>query len=324
MSRIELGEIEIVHPREIWEHEERNFTPWIANNIQKISDVIGVPIIVEQTEQKIGNYELDIYGRVEGKDSIVIIENQLTVTDHMHLGQLIAYAGGSQASIIIWIAVDIRDEHRTAIEWLNRIAGDNASFFLIRPEVIRIENSKPAVRFQLEIGPSDFERRVREIVEKVEGPRHEFRLKFWEDLFKYLESNGHKWARNRRTTKDSWISSGIGKSGVNVNVSMAQGSRIRVEIYFPDDEDKVLFNTMHNNKAEIESRFMNDTIQWEKLEAAKASRIAVYRDYDKTQCSVDSQERIDLFKWISDNLFRLREIAQDIFVKNKSWSTEQK
>lgn len=317
MAKIELGEIEIINPREVWKHEERDFTPWVAENINKISEVIGVPIIVEQTEQKIGNIELDIYGKVEGKDTIVIIENQLNSTDHIHLGQLLTYAGGLDASIIIWIATEIRDEHRSAIEWLNKISNENSSFFLLRPEVIKIGESKPAVKFHLEVGPSDFERRVREFVETGDAPRHEFRMKFWEDLFHYLEKENHKWAKNRRTTKDSWISSGVGRVGVNVNVSMAQGSRIRVEIYFPQDEDKKHFDQLLNYKDKIEKKLLGQEISWERLEEAKASRFAVYKCYDKEECSSETQHRNEIYKWISDRLFDLREIAEKIFVKNE-------
>jgi hypothetical protein len=317
MAKIELGEIEVINPRGVWKHEERDFTPWVAENIAKISEVIGVPIIIEQTEQKVGNYELDIYGKVEGKDSIVIIENQLNSTDHVHLGQLLTYAGGLEASIVIWIATDVRDEHRSALEWLNRISNDKASFFLLRPEVIRIGDSKPAVKFHLEVGPSDFERRVREIVETGDGPRHEFRMKFWEDLFHFLEEEQHKWAKNRRTTKDSWITSGVGRTGVNVNVSMAQGSRIRVEIYFPNDEDKKHFDKLANSKDKIENMLQRQEVSWERLDGAKASRFAVYRSYDKEKCSSDSPQRSEIYKWISEMLFVLREIAEKIFVKNE-------
>lgn len=206
----------------------------------------------------------------------------------------------------------MRDERRTAIEWLNRISSDKASFFLLRPEVIRIGDSKPAVRFHLEVGPSDFVRRVREIVETSEGPRHEFRLKFWEDLFKFLESKGHKWAKNRRTTKDSWISSGVGKAGVNVKVSMSQGSRIRLEIYFPNDEDKKQYDALFMHKEEIEKLLKVEEISWERLETAKASRFAVYRAYDKSKCSSETDERNEIYQWISDRLFDLRQIAERI------------
>lgn len=317
MAKIELGEIEVLNPREVWKHEERDFTPWVAENITKISEVIGLPIIVEQTEQKVSNYELDIYGKVEGKDSIVIIENQLNSTDHIHLGQLLTYAGGLEASIIIWIATEIRDEHRSALEWLNKISNEKASFFLLRPEVIKIGNSKPAVKFHLEVGPSDFERRVREIFETRDAPRHEFRMKFWEDLLNFLEKENHKWAKNRRTTKDSWISSGVGRAGVNVNASMAQGSRIRVEIYLPNDEDKKYFDQLMNFKNKIEDKLKGEEISWERLEDAKASRFAVYRSYDKDECSFNSPQRSVIYKWISDRFFDLREIAEKVFVTNE-------
>src|SRR4030095_1534532 len=115
---------------------------------------------------KVSNYELDILGHIEESDSTVIIENQLYPTDHNHLGQLITYAAGLNASIVIWIATEIREEHRSAIEWLNGHSDQKTSYFLVRPEVFRIDNSNPAVRFQLEANPSEYERRLRSIVEQ--------------------------------------------------------------------------------------------------------------------------------------------------------------
>lgn len=46
----------------------------------------------------------------------------------------------------------------------------------------------------------------------------------------------------------------------------------RVEIYFPNDQDKKLFDTMLKNKKEIEDNFDGDIV-WERLEDKKASRI---------------------------------------------------
>ena len=63
--------------------------------------MIGVPFAVNQTEKRVGTYELDIFGHVEGTDAPVIIENQLTATDHKHLGQLLTYASGLEAALVI-------------------------------------------------------------------------------------------------------------------------------------------------------------------------------------------------------------------------------
>ena len=39
----------------------------------------------------------------------MIIENQLDPTDHKHVGQLLTYAAGLDASTVIWIAKTFRE-----------------------------------------------------------------------------------------------------------------------------------------------------------------------------------------------------------------------
>ncbi|MGH9783131.1 MAG: DUF4268 domain-containing protein, partial [Terriglobia bacterium] len=182
MHNTSLGQLKVKEPREVWKSEERDFTPWIAANIERLCEVIGIPFTVDQTEKRVGAYELDIFGRVEKTDAPVIIENQLGTTDHKHLGQLITYASGLDAALVIWIAAEVTDEHRAAVEWLNKSTTDGVSFFLVRPEVLQIDDSKPAVKFVVEASPSEFKRVLREAVEGEEGPRHEFRRKIWTAL----------------------------------------------------------------------------------------------------------------------------------------------
>jgi hypothetical protein len=255
MAQPNLGKIETVDIRSLWKHEERDFTPWLAQNIQLLSDVLGVSIVVDQTEHKVGGYELDILGHIEESDAVVIIENQLEATNHGHLGQLITYAAGLDAAIIIWIAPDIRDEHRSAIEWLNNHTDEKVSFFLVRPEVFRIDSSNPAIRFEIEASPSEFGRRLKKLVVTGDEPRHEFRRTFWQGLLEYLVVNGQSWAKGRVATKDSYIASTLGKSGITANVSMAQGSKMRVEIYISSDPDKLQFQKLHAKKGDIEPLF---------------------------------------------------------------------
>lgn len=313
MGKVKLGEIILVNPREVWNNEERDFTPWLAENIDLVSSVIGIPIAVEQIEKRVGNYELDIYGKVEGTDKTVIIENQLEQSDHRHLGQLITYAVRLESSIIIWITPQVTDEHKTAIDWLNNISGDKTNFFLLRPEVIKIDDSKPAVRFQLEASPSDFVQNFRDAIEDEEAPRHIFRKWFWSEMFKFLAKDDHAWAEGRRATKDSWISSSIGKSGISVNVSMAQGARIRVEIYLdhPEPEKNTeCYNLLLSNKDEIDAVFINEQVSWEALDDAKSSRVAVYCPYQKELVETDTEARNKLFTWISNNMKIMSKIAK--------------
>ena len=82
-----LGKIERIPVREHWKNEERDFTPWLAkdDNIQILSDEIGIDIEVQATEYSIGSYKADIVGQ-DSDGNIVIIENQLEKSDHKHLG----------------------------------------------------------------------------------------------------------------------------------------------------------------------------------------------------------------------------------------------
>jgi len=310
MNKPTLGALQQLDPREIWKNEEKDFTPWVAENIQELSRVIGVAFTVEQTEKKVGGYELDVFGRVEGSDAPVIIENQLDQTDHKHLGQLLTYAAGLEAAVVIWIAARVSDEHRATIDWLNRNTNDSVSFFLLRPEILKIDDLKPAIRFQLEASPSEYKRIFREVVDREDAPRHEFRRKFWADLLKYLVSKGHSWAEGRRTTKEGWISSSVGKSNVSVNVSMAQGSRIRVEIYLSKDREKTQYRVLESERRGIEPLFPGEQVSWEPIEGALASRVAVYRQYDRDAVSEDSPDRMNLFEWIQTNVSRFRDVAK--------------
>ena len=96
---------EIQDLREIWPHEAREFTPWLAqdDNIKLLGDAIGLDIEVEETKSSVCGFSVDIYASEEGSERKIIIENQLEETNHDHLGKLITYASGKSADVLIWI-----------------------------------------------------------------------------------------------------------------------------------------------------------------------------------------------------------------------------
>ena len=75
----------------------------------------------------------------------------------------------------------------------------------------------------------------------------------------------------------------------------------RVEIYFADDKDKVLFDTMMKHREEIEARF-DGTITWQRLEGKKASRIkhdmpkAIHETMSQWRDPEDMQKHIDWYR----------------------------
>ncbi|MED4785234.1 DUF4268 domain-containing protein [Brevibacillus choshinensis] len=317
MNPITLGQIKTIDPRTIWRNEERDFTPWLADNIEALSDAIGFPIEVEQTEKSVGKYELDIVGKVVGTDKVVVIENQLEKSDHKHLGQLITYAAGLNASIIIWVTPYTEDEHRRAIEWLNEVTDEQVNFFLVRPEAYRINDSVPAVKFYVETAPSHFVRNLREAYKGKEAPRHLFRKLFWQEMYEYLAEHGHPNANGRQTTSDSWVTFSVGKSGVSANVCMGQGSKLRIELLLDSrstEQNDLAFDMLARKQAEIEKILEKETVVWDRMETSKSSRIAVNLPYDKARAESDEAYRQELFAWISPNLARMRKIGADYLV----------
>ena len=120
---MEIGRLEKLDLRTLWRKESTEFTPWLAKeeNIQLLSKTIGIELEVQNQEASVGPFRADILCKDAINDHFVLIENQLEKTDHIHLGQLMTYAAGLEAVTIIWIAQKFTEEHRAALDWLNRI-----------------------------------------------------------------------------------------------------------------------------------------------------------------------------------------------------------
>lgn len=87
----EFSTLQPIELREAWNHEALDFTPWLANNLNRLSDLLGMDLELISTEHPVGSFNLDIFARDRRSDDVVAIENQLERTDHTHLGQVMTY-----------------------------------------------------------------------------------------------------------------------------------------------------------------------------------------------------------------------------------------
>ena len=146
-----IGKITRVPLREVWPHEAKDFTTWLENNPDSLSEVTGIRLSNVEREKDAGDFSVDLVAEDEGGNP-VIIENQLERSNHDHLGKILTYLTALGAKTAIWIVPEARPEHIKAISWLNESSA--ASFFLIKLEAIKIENSKSAPLLTLIVGPS--------------------------------------------------------------------------------------------------------------------------------------------------------------------------
>ncbi|WP_420752068.1 hypothetical protein [Rhodococcus sp. O3] len=74
MSFSSLGRLQIVPPREIWPHEALDFTPWLLQNVDVLSDLLGMDLVLEVAEHPVGDFGLDLKGYDEATGEVVIVE----------------------------------------------------------------------------------------------------------------------------------------------------------------------------------------------------------------------------------------------------------
>lgn len=181
-----IGRLVDTRPREAWADEAQDFTPWLAENLDQLGEVVGLTLEAEGTEIAVGPFAADILAKdLEG--DLVLIENQLERTDHRHMGQIMTYLAGVGATKVIWIATEFREEHLSAINWLNEHTVDPFAFFAIRLRVVRIGDSPPAPIFDVVARPNEWERRMHRVAREAAGPSSEAvqtTKAFWQDYMR--------------------------------------------------------------------------------------------------------------------------------------------
>lgn len=186
MNNIEFGRLSDLDLRSAWKYEDKDFTPWLAQNIDRLAEIIGIPLELTDTEVQVETFYADILARNPGDGTIVLIENQFTPTDHTHLGQIMTYLAGLDAQTVVWIAPKFREAHLSTIRWLNEHTSDGFSFFAIRLRVVQIEDSPVAPIFEIVEQPDDWARMVSQ--QRRSGgapdPSSDVRLALWT---RYLE-----------------------------------------------------------------------------------------------------------------------------------------
>lgn len=185
MAKNDLARLEPVPLREAWSSEPGDFTPWLAQaeNLKSLGNAIGLDLELEKQEQAVDQYRADIVCRELENNQRVVIENQIEVTDHKHLGQILTYAAGVDAAVLIWVAQKFTDAHRAALDWLNERANGSAGFFGIEIELYRIGNSPPAPRFNVVSKPNDWAiREKKSVTEAGLTETEKLRLKYWTAL----------------------------------------------------------------------------------------------------------------------------------------------
>ena len=312
-----LAKIERVSDlRATWPNEAQHFTPWLADNIAELGEALGMDLELQQTEAPVGGYSLDILATDLNSSRPVIIENQLEATNHGHLGQLLTYAAGFDAGVVVWVTREFRDEHRQALDWLNQRTGEDTQFFGVAVELWRIGDSLPAPHFNLVATPNGWRKETAARSENQTDATASERMERYRDFFQSLIDTlreQHQFTNVRKGQAQNWCNFSTGRSHVayKADFTNQQQARVSIRIDYPDGERNLrLVNDLELRKDEIQSRL--GSLNWQQVEGRRACLITLERP---GSIQDDDETLEDLQSWMVDNLLKFREVFGPILAE---------
>lgn len=268
---MKLGKLKEIDIRTVWAHEQYDFSKWLATeeNIRELGDTLNLSLTEIETEKFVGSYRCDLICKDELTGKSVLIENQLEATDHDHLGKIITYASGLDASVVVWIVANAKEEHASAIEWLNKHTTDDVDFFLLEVHAYTIDDSAPAAMFKIIEQPNDFAKHAKAL--SGQGDLNESqikRLEFWNMFNDALEQKGKPFSKRKAST-DHWYSVAVGSSQCHISIDLVNKEhKIRISLWIFDNKD--MFDNFYAHKEEIEASY-GHKLDWDRLDGKKAS-----------------------------------------------------
>jgi hypothetical protein len=306
MDNLGLGRLKKVDLRTYWKREDTHFTPWMAEeeNIGFLGDTIGMELEVQEQEANVGPFRADILCRNTADNTLVLIENQLERTDHTHLGQLMTYAAGLDAVTLIWVVERFREEHRAALDWLNRITDDGFYFFGLEVELWQIGNSAAAPKFNLVAKPNDWTKTVREAVQshgKALTPGQQLQIDYWTSFAKFI-TDGDTNIRPPKPAPWNWMRYGVGRSGTQLMAVFNQ-TEVCVQLETENRDHPNWFHLLKQDQATIQTE-LGFELDWDEKAGNKWSCIRVRLQGDTR----DPDQWPEIHVWMQDKIETMKRV----------------
>ena len=289
----------------VWTHEANEFTPWLQNNIDVLSEALGLDIQLIQREVSVGRFIVDLLGEEAGSTRPVVIENQLDPSDHSHLGQLLTYSAGKNGGVIIWIAKKIKPEHRQALDWLNDATQGNIDFYGVEIQLLKIGDSDMAPNFDVVVSPKSVSPEdSTTVIPSDRGRRYH---EFFSDLLQRIKAKPGKVIQRSKVGYSSWLLTPSGRGGFRFGLAFYQGQFV-IQLYIDQgnkEANKRAYDELRQSREQIEEE-LGVTLDWQRLDDKGACRICWH--WDQPVTIMDSTDKLSQLKeWAVPNYFTFRQ-----------------
>lgn len=301
-----IDDLREVDPRCIWPNEARDFTPWLAANINHLTKALPFDLESIQVETEVNGGYVDITATVAGSNTGVIIENQLEETDDDHLARILTYAASYDARIIIWIAADFVERHRLVLNRLNKDTTGNLAFYGVQLRVFKIDGSDPATLFDPIIQPTSTSGDTYRRNPKI-APQDERYKGFFQTIVDEL-SRGDVFEYETIRRKRSWFEFNTDLEGVSYVAAFTPRTTARVELHIRCwiGSNHQIYEYLVDRKQEIEDK-LSEPLKWEQRDRHYGHwhLVALYKPG-----SIDSadEELTELNAWMIEKLAKLKRV----------------
>ena len=304
MTTRNLGALERVDDvRQIWPHEERNFTVWLAENLSALEPALKFQLELVRREDASGPGRVDILAREVKSGRLVVIENQLEWSDDGHFARLMGYTASRGAGILVWITTGFYQWHRDILDWLNK-AG--VEVFGLEVRAYRIGEIY-GYHFEKVVGPDD-EGNFAEI-----GPARGANIfgRFYPELTGKLRAEGIPAMGGRQsgwTGRYRSFRSGFEHIGAAYTLRLGRGGEpCEASLVISGVSRQAIYEGMAAYREELESEIGGGNLHWENSEATWASWIWVETGglADEEESSLKEKRA-----WMFKNLVALRNAVQ--------------
>ena len=294
----EVYVLEPVSLRQVWPDEARDFTPWLADHLHLLGAELNLAlelVAVEATLPDAGR--VDIIAEQISTKAIVVIENQLEASDDSHCLRLLGYAANADANILVWVARDFTDYHRSILRWLNE--SDNIAVYAVVVKAYRVGDAIAAA-FQLVVEPPQSQRGTAPTSTRMNT--NTYYANFYGPVVEQLRRSGlHPVGRGG--WRGRWRSFQTGYSNVIYAAGLSEGKAWAfLDVYGADNQH--IYHALTQYQAEIDAE-LNGGAEWEQGE--RESWVGLQTE------AVISDPMLNLEaigEWIAENLLRLRTVVQ--------------
>lgn len=301
---MELVKLEKISPKKQWPHEAHDFTPWLAENLQQLGDVIGYDLELLGQEVSVGPYFADIVAQDSNTGDKIVIENQLEKTNHDHLGKCITYMSVLDAKKVVWITPEFTDEHRKAMEWLNDNTVSELEFYAIELSLLKIDKDKASVVFDKIVEPNEVVKEAKQGKKEL-SPLQEKQLKFWTQ---FRESIKDKFPHPQVARAQYWYDMPLGKSGIIVsNTYNTQADIIGSRVYINSSITAKMLPFLTERKDAIEKE-LGFGMTWDPNPNAKDKVITIQKHFNMDE-SGDWNEAL---KWLKKTAYKVHEVFSKV------------